>query len=143
MRKPLQEVDAEEGDGCLIRGGCLIRTLRYYCLDVWPHEKVSNIEWYAVYRPYICTYTQTKLSIKHNSVGLTHVAQLCANRRKALVSQTKNIHYVFLRFELTHRNRVMCIHTQHKVHTFLEHWPISVNTVYLPAGDTKHANCWS
>ena len=31
----------------------------------------------------------------------------------------------------------MCIHTRHKVHTFLEHWPISVNTVYLPASDTR------
>ena len=26
---PLLEVDAEEGDGRLIRGGCLIRTTRY------------------------------------------------------------------------------------------------------------------
>ena len=44
MRKPLQEVDTEEGDECLICGGRLTRTLRYYCLDVWPHKKVSNVE---------------------------------------------------------------------------------------------------
>ena len=32
---PLQEVDAEEGDGRLIRGGRLIRTIRYMYARHW------------------------------------------------------------------------------------------------------------
>ena len=51
MRKPLQEVDAEEGDGCLIHGGRLTRTLRYYCLDVWPHVCVY-VRTYGLYTAY-------------------------------------------------------------------------------------------
>ena len=39
---PLQEVDAEEGDGRLIRGGRLIRTIRYIHGVDWLSKGLST-----------------------------------------------------------------------------------------------------